>query len=89
MLLTELIRKFLFDCKIRELSELSVHNYEKQLHKFRHFVKEKFGIVKFEELKPIHVKEYSDNDSISLRKKLILTTSAGDTFRCHCVMEFF
>ena len=58
MFLTELIREFLFDCKIRELSELSVHNYEKQLHKFRHFVKEKFGIVKFEELKPIHVKEY-------------------------------
>ena len=40
MFLTELIREFLFDCKVRELSDLTVHNYEKQLQKFRHFVRE-------------------------------------------------
>ena len=33
-------------------------NYEKQLQKFRHFVKEQFQVIQFEELKPIHVKEY-------------------------------
>ena len=42
MFLTELIREFLFDCKVRELSDLTVHNYEKQLQKFRHFVRENF-----------------------------------------------
>ena len=58
MFLTELIREFLFDCKVRELSDLTVKNYEKQLQKFRHFVRENFQVIKYEELKPIHVKEY-------------------------------
>ncbi len=58
MFLTELIREFLFDCKVRELSDLTVKNYEKQLQKFRHFVRENFQVIKFEELKPLHVKEY-------------------------------
>ena len=58
MFLTELIREFLFDCKVRELSDLTVQNYEKQLQKFRHFVRENFQVIKYEELKPIHVKEY-------------------------------
>ena len=58
MFITELIREFLFDCKVRELSDLTVKNYEKQLQKFRHFVRENFQVIQFEELKPIHVKEY-------------------------------
>ena len=45
MSLYELIHEFLFDCKVRELSELTVHNYEKQLNKFRHFVRENFQVI--------------------------------------------
>lgn len=56
--LTELIHEFLFDCKVRELSDLTVHNYEKQLNKFRHFVRENFEVILFEDLKPYHVKQY-------------------------------
>ena len=37
---------------------MTVKNYEKQLQKFRHFVRENFQVIKFEELKPLHVKEY-------------------------------
>lgn len=58
MYLTELIHEFLFDCKVRELSDLTVHNYEKQLNKFRHFVRENFEVILFEDLKPYHVKQY-------------------------------
>ena len=58
MFMTELIHEFLFDCKVRELSDLTCSNYEKQLNKFRHFVRENFQVIQFEELKPIHVKEY-------------------------------
>ena len=50
MFMTELIREFLFDCKVRELSDLTTHNYEKQLNKFRHFVRENFQVIQFEEL---------------------------------------
>ena len=56
--LTELIHEFLFDCKVRELSDLTVHNYEKQLNKFRHFVRENYEVILFEDLKPYHVKQY-------------------------------
>lgn len=56
--LYELIHEFLFDCKVRELSELTCTNYEKQLNKFRHFVRENYNIIDFEELKPIHIKYY-------------------------------
>lgn len=58
MSLYELIHEFLFDCKVRELSDLTINNYEKQLQKFRHFVKDNFQVTQFEDLKPIHVKEY-------------------------------
>jgi hypothetical protein len=34
MLLNELIQEFLFDCKIRELSDSTVNNYRKQLAMF-------------------------------------------------------
>lgn len=56
--LTELIHEFLFDCKVRELTELTCQNYEKQLNKFRHFVRENFEVIQFEDLKPYHVKQY-------------------------------
>ena len=58
MFMTELIHEFLFDCKVRELSDLTCSNYEKQLNKFRHFIRENFQVIQFEELKPIHVKQY-------------------------------
>lgn len=58
MYLTELIREFLFDCKVRELSDQTIYNYEKQLQRFRHFVRENFQVTQYEELKPIHVKQW-------------------------------
>ena len=58
MSLYELIHEFLFDCKVRELAETTIKNYERQLNKFRHFTRENYQVIQFEELKPIHVKEY-------------------------------
>jgi len=58
MFLTDLIQEFIFDCKVRELSPLTVHNYEKQLNKFRRFLREDYNVIKLEELKPVHIKRY-------------------------------
>ena len=58
MSLYELIHEFLFDCKVRELSDQTIKNYDRQLHKFRSFVRENFQVIQFEDLKPIHVKQY-------------------------------
>lgn len=48
MFMTELIHEFLFDCKVRELSDLTCSNYEKQLNKFRLFVRENFQVSSYE-----------------------------------------
>lgn len=45
MSLYELIHEFLFDCKVRELSEQTVKNYDKQLHKFFHFIKDNCDLL--------------------------------------------
>ena len=58
MKLNELIQEFLFDCKIRELSDKTVNNYRKQLGMFERFVGETIGIFTLEELKAQHIKEY-------------------------------
>lgn len=58
MLITSLIQEFLFDCKVRELSDLTVNNYRKQLGYFANFVNETFFIEHLEELKPQHIKEF-------------------------------
>ena len=58
MLITSLVQEFLFDCKVRELSDLTVNNYRKQLGYFASFVTETFFIEHLEELKPQHIKEF-------------------------------
>lgn len=58
MKLNELIQEFLFDCKIRELSDKTVNNYRKQLGLFERFVGETIGVFTLEELKAQHIKEY-------------------------------
>lgn len=58
MYMTELIQEFLFDCKVRELSKTTIHNYEKQLGKFRRCIREECNVLTLEELKPVHIKKY-------------------------------
>ncbi len=58
MLIENLVKEFLYDCQIRELSPLTVHNYSKQLSYFVKFLKDSFNITELEELKPIHIKQY-------------------------------
>ena len=55
MQLNELIQEFLFDCKVRELSDKTINNYRKQLAMFMRFVGETMGISTLEELKAQHV----------------------------------
>ena len=42
MLFNELIQEFLFDCKIRDLSEVTIYNYSKQLSLFERYLSEKY-----------------------------------------------
>lgn len=58
MLVSDLVKEFLFDCEVRELSPLTVHNYEKQLVQFRSFLIGNFNVDELEALTAVHIKEY-------------------------------
>lgn len=45
MKLEELKNEFILDCKVRNLSPRTVHNYEKQLNYFVRFLKESYPII--------------------------------------------
>ena len=45
MLLSDLVKEFLFDCKIRALSELTVNNYKKQSKKFLLYLENAHGVT--------------------------------------------
>lgn len=61
MYMQALVDEFLFDCQIRELSELTVSNYRKQLMHFVKFLSTQCNVNTFEELKPIHIKQFMNN----------------------------
>ncbi len=58
MLVSDLVKEFLFDCEVRELSPLTVHNYEKQLVQFQSFLIGNFNVDELEALTAVHIKEY-------------------------------
>lgn len=58
MLIEALVKEFLYDCQVRELSPLTVSNYGKQLSMFMKFLDFECGVTMLEELKPIFIKQY-------------------------------
>ena len=58
MLFNELIQEFLFDCKIRDLSEVTIYNYSKQLSLFERYLSEKYGVTLLEQLTTQQIKYY-------------------------------
>lgn len=58
MLMEELAKEFILDCKVRNLAPRTVRNYEKQLSYFTRFLQEAQGVKELEELKPVHIKQF-------------------------------
>ena len=58
MWIEELVKEFIFDCKVRDLSERTINGYELQLSYFVNYLKREHDIVEFNEVKPIHVKMF-------------------------------
>ena len=59
MLFNELIQEFLYDCKIRDLSEVTIYNYSKQQSLFERYLSEKYGVTLLEQLTTQQIKYYS------------------------------
>lgn len=51
-----LVKEFLFDCKVRSLSEQTILNYKKQLGHFVRFLETNCQVTNIEDLKPLHIK---------------------------------
>lgn len=47
-----LVKEFLFDCKVRSLSEQTILNYKKQLGHFVRFLETECKVTNIEDLKP-------------------------------------
>ena len=58
MFLSDLVDEFLFDCKVRALSELTVNNYRKQLKKFLLYLETAHGVTALEQMRPALIKQY-------------------------------
>lgn len=58
MLMEELAKEFILDCRVRNLAPRTIRNYEKQLSYFVRFLNEGQGVKELEELKPIHIKQF-------------------------------
>jgi len=68
MLLTDLAKEFEFDCCVRELSQRTIGNYQKQIAYFIRFLEEKHGIAALEHVVPMHVKEFINSYQLKGRK---------------------
>lgn len=51
-----LVKEFLFDCRVRSLSEQTILNYKKQLGHFVRFLETNCQVTNIEDLKPLHIK---------------------------------
>lgn len=58
MLLTDLKDEFIFDCQSRNLSDLTIQNYDKQLCHFINFLKQQYNIHSIEEVQSAHIKAF-------------------------------
>ena len=58
MQLESLVKEFLFECEIREYTEMTVENYRKNLKHFTDFLSNQFQVSTLEELNPSHIKAF-------------------------------
>lgn len=58
MLLKELAKEYEFDCRVRELSERTVKNYQKQVSYFLDYVEEQHSVRELEQVSPAHIKGF-------------------------------
>ena len=87
MLLEDLKKEFLFDCKVRELTERTCKNYEKQMKMFLRFLEMDCAVIEIQELKPLHIKQFIYKNQKS-KKKPSYINDLLRTVKCFCGYAF-
>ncbi len=58
LLLEDVLKEFIFDCQIRNLSKRTIKSYKNNNMRFFKFIKQEYGIVELEEVNSKHIKLY-------------------------------
>ena len=61
MLLEDVKMEFVFNCQCRKLSERTIKNYSKQIGYLLRFLVDEHGIIKIQDVKPQHIKQFLMN----------------------------
>lgn len=69
MLLQDVLKEFIFDCKLRKLSERTIKGYKNNLLRFFKFIASEYNITELEELVPPVIKGYISHLSSLGRKE--------------------
>lgn len=56
--MSEAIREFGFDCKIRKLSPKTISNYQKQLKYLQRYLQSEFSLTTVESIRSFHIKQF-------------------------------
>jgi len=54
----DVLKEFLFDCKIRKLSDRTIKGYKNNNLKMFGFIKQEYGIIELEEINHIAIRGY-------------------------------
>lgn len=58
MLNVDVLKEFIFDCKMRKLSDRTIKSYKNNNLALFHFIKDEYSITELEEINHLHVKGY-------------------------------
>lgn len=58
MLNADVLKEFIFDCKMRKLSDRTIKSYQNNNLALFHFIKDEYSITELEEINHLHVKGY-------------------------------
>ncbi|MEA4999874.1 MAG: tyrosine-type recombinase/integrase [Candidatus Limiplasma sp.] len=58
MLLMDAAKEFIFDCKVRKLSEATIYGYQKQIEYLVKYIETNYNIKTAEAVKSVHIKQF-------------------------------
>ena len=58
MLIQDVLNEFIFDCKMRKLSDRTIKGYRNNNRKMMHFIEQEYQVTELEEIYYQHIQRY-------------------------------
>lgn len=91
MRLEDALKEFIYDCRLRKMSERTIKGYRNNTAKMIHYLDSQHAITELEEVTAVHIKTYL-NYLVSLKRKETYINSLIKAFRSffhYCVFEAY